>query len=68
MIGNEDHKVVFQAGKYDLDKKFLPPTIIENVSKDSLLLQEEIFGPILPILGFSTNKFVLDQIEAKGRP
>lgn len=68
MLGNEHTKIIFQAGKYDLDNKFLPPTIIENVSPESLLMQEEIFGPILPILKFSTKEFLVREIEAKGRP
>ena len=33
---------------------YIAPTIIENVSLESSLMQEEIFGPLLPILSFET--------------
>ncbi|MCY0901043.1 MAG: aldehyde dehydrogenase family protein [Firmicutes bacterium] len=39
---------------------FFPPTILTHISPDMLIMQEEIFGPLLPILPFSTEQEAID--------
>lgn len=60
-----DGKVVF-GGEPDAKNLFFPPTLLAGVSTDSPVMQEEIFGPILPVLVFEH----LDEALAllKGRP
>jgi aldehyde dehydrogenase (NAD+) len=41
---------VVVGGTYVLDKKYLAPTIVLNPSRNSKLMTEEIFGPILSVL------------------
>jgi aldehyde dehydrogenase (NAD+) len=54
----EKDKVIF-GGKYNLQK--IEPTFLENVTRSDLIMQEEIFGPLLPILTFkSTEELILD--------
>eukprot|EP00752_Nemacystus_decipiens_P014785 g13163.t1 len=43
-------EVVFGGGKADAADKFIPFTVIKDPSPDSPLMQEEIFGPILPVV------------------
>jgi len=38
------------GGKVDREDRYFPPTIVKNVGVNSLLMKEEIFGPILPIV------------------
>lgn len=45
---------IIQGGRTDRDKLFIEPTLLENVSTDSKVMKDEIFGPILPILTFQT--------------
>ena len=40
------------GGKYDASKLYIEPTIIESVSIDTPVMNDEIFGPILPIVTF----------------
>jgi aldehyde dehydrogenase (NAD+) len=40
------------GGKSDRTQLFIEPTLIENPSPDSVLMNEEIFGPIFPIVSF----------------
>jgi aldehyde dehydrogenase (NAD+) len=47
-------KVIF-GGLYDDTDCFLSPTLVDSPRFDSKLMQEEIFGPILPILTFHTE-------------
>jgi len=47
----KDQKVVY-GGVSEIDDLYFCPTLVDNPSMDSLLIQEEIFGPILPILSY----------------
>lgn len=40
------------GGKADKSKRKISPTVLVGVSKDSPVMQEEIFGPILPVLTY----------------
>lgn len=47
-----DQEIVF-GGNYDSEKLKISPTIIDNVNLENKLMEEEIFGPIFPILTFN---------------
>jgi len=47
-----DQGDLIQGGQFDAHERFIAPTLLENVSMDDPIMQEEIFGPILPILTF----------------
>ena len=40
------------GGEFDEKTRFVAPTLLDGVSPDSPVMQEEIFGPILPMLEF----------------
>lgn len=50
------------GGKIDTEEKFIEPTVLVDVTSDDLVMQEEIFGPILPIVNvnnaFDAIKFI----------
>jgi len=46
-----DGKAV-HGGRHDAKDLFIAPTILADVSSDAAVMQEEIFGPILPVLEF----------------
>jgi len=50
----DDHKgeIIF-GGEIDESKRFISPTIIWEPKKTSGMMQEEIFGPILPVFAYS---------------
>lgn len=51
--------------KADRNDKFLPFTMVVDPSLDSTMMQEEIFGPILPIITVSSFEEALDIIGSK---
>ena len=63
-----DQEKVFFGGKYDAAKRFIEPTIMNNVTWDDAVMQEEIFGPILPVLTFKNFNEALIQIGAHEKP
>ena len=60
-------KVIF-GGETDADKLFISPTLIEEPSLDSLVMKEEIFGPILPILTYETENDIRNVINRYEKP
>ncbi len=51
----KDVNVVF-GGDYDETENYLSPTLIDEPSLESNVMQEEIFGPLLPIISYTTEK------------
>ena len=47
---------------------FIQPTLIDQVSKNSRILEEEIFGPLLPVMGYSNLDEVIASINAGQKP
>jgi aldehyde dehydrogenase (NAD+) len=59
----ESDKVIF-GGKYNSETNYLAPTLIEENNLDSLIMQDEIFGPLFPIVTYN-NESEIDTIIAK---
>lgn len=45
---------IVYGGKTDRDQRYIEPTLLTNVALDAAIMQQEIFGPLLPILSFSS--------------
>ncbi len=59
---------VIVGGKVDVESKYVSPTIVINVDSNMKLMQEEIFGPILPVIYYSSNDEVIQQINRLEKP
>jgi acyl-CoA reductase-like NAD-dependent aldehyde dehydrogenase len=59
---------ILHGGEHDAKDLFLAPTILTDVSPASPVMQEEIFGPILPVLEFEQLDDVLTQLRGKPTP
>ncbi|MBL0182213.1 MAG: aldehyde dehydrogenase [Chitinophagaceae bacterium] len=59
---------VIYGGRIDKEKLFIEPTILDNVNMESGVMKDEIFGPILPVLSFSTKEQALKIIEQNKNP
>ena len=46
----------------------IEPTVLDDVTWDSPVMQEEIFGPVLPVLTFYDLKEAAEQVNARPRP
>jgi len=53
---------------FDVEARKINPTIVLNAPEDSILLQREIFGPILPLRGYTQLETVISKINAGPRP
>ncbi len=65
MIQNEN---VLFGGEYDANTLYIAPTLIEEPDLDSQIMQEEIFGPILPILVYENENDIQNVISRYEKP
>lgn len=54
--------------KCDANDLFIAPTLIKNPPRDSAIMQEEIFGPLLPVLAYDSEQEVIDFCRARSAP
>lgn len=59
---------IYYGGTFNEEKLKIEPTIIENISWDDPIMQEEIFGPLLPVLTFTELDGVINQIKLIDKP
>ncbi len=59
---------IVTGGDHDREKLFIAPTVLENVSPDSPVMHEEIFGPILPVIGYNTTKEAMEIVQQNKTP
>jgi aldehyde dehydrogenase (NAD+) len=50
LIALLDGQIVVHGGRHDRNSRYLEPTLVDDPSPGSRLMQEEIFGPILPVI------------------
>jgi aldehyde dehydrogenase (NAD+) len=56
------------GGVFDESQNFISPTLVSNVALDARLMQEEIFGPVLPIVTYKTLEEALALVNGKEKP
>ena len=63
-----DPEKVIVGGNSNRNTLQIPPTVMENVTWEDAVMQEEIFGPILPILTFEKLEDVVNLLANKPKP
>lgn len=56
------------GGEFDAKERYISPTIVSNVETSSPLMKEELFGPILPVLKYSSLDEALRIVQSKDKP
>lgn len=60
-------KIIF-GGNYNMTEKFIEPTLMTDISQTDPIMQEEIFGPILPILGYDEINEAIKLVNENEKP
>lgn len=63
----KDGNIVF-GGHTDKAERYIEPTVLDNVRPDSPVMQEEIFGPIFPVLTFRNISEVTEFVTSREKP
>ena len=68
LIGYLDNGTRYHGGVYDKADRYLSPTILTDVAADAPIMQEEIFGPIFPVMTFKHIEEVPAFVNQRERP
>jgi len=68
ILGLIDTQKLVWGGEYEEDTLRIAPTVMANVTWDDMVMQEEIFGPVLPILTCSSTEQAIRCVESHPRP
>ena len=68
LVGYIDGADVVMGGEYDRSERYIAPTIIDHVDVNSPVMQEEIFGPIFPIVTFRTTDEAIHFVVDREKP
>ena len=60
--------IVTLAGSADPAQRLLPPTVLLEPGDDAKVMQDEIFGPLLPVKSYRTLEEAIDYINGHERP
>ncbi len=59
---------VYTGGKYNLDARIIEPTILTDITFEDAIMQDEIFGPILPVLEYDDLDAIIAKIKERPKP
>jgi aldehyde dehydrogenase (NAD+) len=63
-----DPAKVILGGKWNIDERVIEPTVMAGVAWDDKVMQEEIFGPLLPIMTYTNIDKIISEIKARPKP
>ncbi len=63
-----DKKKVFFGGNYNIEQRYMEPTIVTNITFDDIVMQDEIFGPILPVIEYENIDEAIAEVKANPKP
>jgi len=59
---------IIHGGRLNPKTRYIEPTLIDGITPDAPIMQEEIFGPLLPILQYTRMEEVIAQINEREKP
>ena len=59
---------IIVGGNRSREERYFEPTVLDNVSPDAPVMQEEIFGPIFPLLTFDDTQKAIDFVCSREKP
>jgi aldehyde dehydrogenase (NAD+) len=68
LVGYIENANVVMGGEYDRSERYIAPTIIDHVDVSSPIMQEEIFGPIFPIVTFNSTEEAIKFVQDREKP
>ena len=63
-----DQEKIIVGGETDAESRYIAPTLLDGVSWDDAVMQEEIFGPILPILEYDDLDSAIATVNSRPKP
>lgn len=67
LIESESENIIY-GGKTDRSNRYIEPTVLDNINWNSPSMEDEIFGPILPVITYEDLPLLLRQIRQLPKP
>jgi len=67
LLDKEQDHILF-GGRTDRDDLYIEPTILQDITWNNPIMEDEIFGPIMPILVYDDLRQVIHQIRQRAKP
>ena len=68
LVGLIDPPKVVLGGQHDIANRFIEPTVMAGVTWDDAVMQEELFGPLLPVIAYDSLDELIARIKARAKP
>ena len=59
---------IYFGGEQNASERIIQPTLLQNISFEDLIMKEEIFGPLLPVISFDNLDDVISKVKKKEKP
>lgn len=56
------------GGRMNPEQNFIEPTVLEGMTDEMRVMQDEIFGPVLPVLTYTTTDEALHMVNGRDKP
>lgn len=63
-----DPAKVYEGGTFDVEARFIAPTVLHGVTWDDAVMQDEIFGPLMAVMSFNDLDQVIKTIKQRPKP
>ncbi len=68
LSGLMDANKICYGGNTNRDARFISPTLLRDVSFSDKIMEDEIFGPLLPIIPFTNLDATIQEVKARPKP
>jgi aldehyde dehydrogenase (NAD+) len=68
LIGLIDNEKVIYGGEFDMENLYISPTIVDNVTWEDKVMEDEIFGPILPVIEYEDLENMIKIVNSRPKP
>ncbi|MGG7550907.1 aldehyde dehydrogenase family protein [Chryseobacterium arthrosphaerae] len=68
VLGLIDETKIIYGGNYNSTTLYIEPTVMDNVSREDPVMQEEIFGPVFPVISYTDYDDMLNGIIEGEKP
>jgi len=59
---------IYFGGEQNTSERIIHPTLLHNINFEDLIMKEEIFGPLLPVISFDNLDDVISKVKKKEKP
>jgi len=63
-----DSDKIYVGGTFDKEKRIIHPTVLHNISFEDSAMDDEIFGPVLPVIAFDNIEKMISEVQKRPKP